>query len=92
MHLSSWINKPVEIPFDEDLYYDELMTRVKTSRRKENVHELTADTTNSYNTKSAFLKTAGRNALPAVFLSSAFFKKQSFDLSAPIAPPPHTMG
>ena len=51
MHLSSWLNKPVEIPFDEDLYYDELMKRVKTSRRKENVHEITADTTNSYNTK-----------------------------------------
>lgn len=51
MHLSSWLNKPVEIPFDEDLYYDELMKRVKTSRRKENVHEITADTTNTYNTK-----------------------------------------
>ena len=37
MHLSSWLGHPVEIPFDEDLYYDELMKRVATSRRKTNV-------------------------------------------------------
>ena len=24
MHLSSWLNKPVDIPFDEDLFYEEL--------------------------------------------------------------------
>ena len=51
MHLSAWLGKPVTLPFDEDLYYDELMKRVKTSRRKENVAEVTADTTNSYNVK-----------------------------------------
>ncbi len=37
MHLSSFLGKPVELPFDNDLYYDELMKRVKTSRRKTNV-------------------------------------------------------
>jgi len=29
MHLSAWLGKPVEIPFDEDLFYDELMKRVR---------------------------------------------------------------
>ena len=51
MHLSAWLGKPVTLPFNEDLFYDELMKRVKTSRRKENVAEVTADTTNSYNVK-----------------------------------------
>ncbi len=37
MHLSSFLGKPVELPFDDDLYYDELMKRVKTSRRKTTV-------------------------------------------------------
>ena len=51
MHLSSWLGKPVTLPFDEDLFYRELMERVKTSRRKENVNEVTADTSNTYNSK-----------------------------------------
>lgn len=51
MHLSSWLGKPVDIPFDEDLFYDELMKRVKTSRRKENVTSVYADTSNTYNSK-----------------------------------------
>ena len=38
MHLSSWTGKAVELAnFDHDLYYEELMKRVATSRRKENV-------------------------------------------------------
>ena len=37
MHLSAFLGHPVEIPFDEDLYYEELMKRVATSRRKTNV-------------------------------------------------------
>ncbi len=48
MHLSSFLGKPVELPFDEDLYYDELMKRVATSRRKENVKAVVADTSSSY--------------------------------------------
>lgn len=47
MHLSAWLGKPVEVPFDEDLFYDELMKRVKTSRRKENVASVYADTSNT---------------------------------------------
>ncbi len=50
MHLSSWTGKTVELPFDEDLYYEELMKRVATSRRKENVKSVVADTESSYGT------------------------------------------
>ena len=35
MHLSSWLDKTVDIPFDEDLFYGELMKRAATSRLKE---------------------------------------------------------
>ena len=48
MHLSCFLGKPVELPFDEDLYYEELMKRVATSRRKENVVEKINDTSGSY--------------------------------------------
>lgn len=48
MHLSCFLGHPVEIPFDEDVYYEELMKRVKTSRRKENVQAVVADTSDSY--------------------------------------------
>ena len=48
MHLSAFLGKTVELPIDEDLYYEELMKRVATSRRKTTVKELTADTSNSY--------------------------------------------
>jgi len=48
MHLSSWTNSKVSLPIDEDLYYEELMKRVKTSRRKTNVVEAVADTSNTY--------------------------------------------
>ncbi len=34
MHLSQWLGKTVEIPFDDDLYYSELMKRVETSQKK----------------------------------------------------------
>ena len=34
MHLSSFLNKTIELPFDEDLYYNELMKRVKNSKVK----------------------------------------------------------
>ena len=48
MHLSQWLGKPVELPFDEELYYDELMKRVATSRRKENVKAVVADLSDTY--------------------------------------------
>jgi hypothetical protein len=50
MHLSSWLGKTVEIPFDEDLFYAELMKRVANSRRKEFFEGSVADLTDTYNT------------------------------------------
>ncbi|MBQ9416009.1 MAG: Gfo/Idh/MocA family oxidoreductase [Clostridia bacterium] len=49
MHLSSWLGRPVDIPFDEELFKEELMKRVKTSRRKENIESVIADTSGTYN-------------------------------------------
>ena len=52
MHLSAWQNREVSLPLsaeDEKAFYDELMERVKTSRRKENVVASVADTSSSYN-------------------------------------------
>ena len=48
MHLSAFTGKPVKLPLDEDLYYDELMKRVATSRRKEPVKAVFADTSATY--------------------------------------------
>ncbi len=48
MHLSAFTGKAVELPFDEDLYYEELMKRVKTSRRKEAVQAVVANTEGTY--------------------------------------------
>ena len=52
MHLSCWKKKEVTLPLsheDEVAFYDELMARVKTSRRKENVTATISDTSGSYN-------------------------------------------
>ena len=48
MHLSAWLGKPVTLPIDDDLFYEELMKRVKTSRNKDNIKDLLADTSGSY--------------------------------------------
>ncbi len=48
MHLSSWMKKPVEIPFDEDLFLEELNKRRTASGSKKNVKEVTFDTESSY--------------------------------------------
>lgn len=48
MHLSSWLDKEISLPFDEELYYKELMKRVATSKKKTNVKEIFSDTSNSY--------------------------------------------
>lgn len=47
MHLSSWLKKPVDIPFDEDLFLAELDSRRKNSRVK-TVKEITFTTEGSY--------------------------------------------
>jgi len=48
MHLSSWLEKPVAIPFDEDLFLAELNKRRASSKKKENVKEVTLKTEGSY--------------------------------------------
>jgi len=48
MHLSGWLGKTVELPLDEELYYEELMKRVATSRRKTEVKEAYVDTANTF--------------------------------------------
>lgn len=41
--LSSWLDKTIELPIDEDLYYAELEKRIKTSKAKTNVVEKTKE-------------------------------------------------
>lgn len=48
MHLSDFLGREIELPFDEDLYYSELMKRVATSKKKEHVTETFADTNGTY--------------------------------------------
>ena len=48
MHLSAWLGKEVTLPIDEDLFYEELMKRVATSRRKTTGKTVFADTSKSY--------------------------------------------
>lgn len=48
MHLSSWLGQPVEIPFDEELFLQELNKRRAKSKAKENVLEATFETEGSY--------------------------------------------
>ena len=48
MHLSAFLGKEVEIPFDEELYYNELMKRVATSKRKVGIKAVFADTSSTY--------------------------------------------
>ena len=47
MHLSSWLDKTIELPLDEDLFLSELNKRRAASRAK-TVKEATLDTSSSY--------------------------------------------
>ena len=48
MHLSSWLDQTIALPLDDELFHQELMKRVATSRRKENVKAVVADTSDTY--------------------------------------------
>ena len=49
MHLSAWLGKDIVVnELDDELYYEELMKRVATSRRKENVKAVVVDTSGTY--------------------------------------------
>ncbi len=47
MHLSSWLKRPVEIPFDEDLFLAELNKRRENSKRK-TAKDITFSTEGTY--------------------------------------------
>lgn len=49
MHLSAFLGRPVELPFDEALFREELFKRVATSRRKVTGAGVVGDTEGSYN-------------------------------------------
>ena len=48
MHLSAFLGKTIELPLDADLYYEELMKRVATSRRKTNTTTVVADLSSTF--------------------------------------------
>lgn len=49
MHLSAWLDKDIEVAdLDDELYYNELMKRVATSRRKADVKAVVNDTNGTY--------------------------------------------
>ena len=53
MHLSSFLGRAVDLPFDDELYHEELMKRVAVSKKKENTATVFADTSQVMNsTKS----------------------------------------
>ncbi len=39
MHLSSWLDKTISLPIDDELFYEELKKRIASSKIKENVTE-----------------------------------------------------
>lgn len=51
MHLSSWTQKPVTIPFDEDRFLELLNEHRANSKAKENVQEVTFNTEGTYGSK-----------------------------------------
>ena len=48
MHLSSWLDRKINLPFDEELFLEELNMRRKLSKKKSTVSETTFDTTGTY--------------------------------------------
>ena len=50
MYLSSWLDKTIDLPLDEDLFLEELNKRRAVSRRKENVTAQVADLSGTYGT------------------------------------------
>ncbi len=49
MHLSSWTRSAVELPFDEEKFYELLKEKISASEDKQNVVSAVADTENTYN-------------------------------------------
>ncbi len=51
MHLSSWLGRPVQIPFDEELFLEKLNELRSSSKEKTDVTETTFDTEGSYGSR-----------------------------------------
>ncbi len=47
-HLSAWLDKEITLPFDDELFYSELMKRVEQSRHKQAREAETADLDGTY--------------------------------------------
>ena len=47
MHLSSWLDKTIELPFDEELFLAELNKKRATSKKKED-KDIVFDTTGTF--------------------------------------------
>lgn len=48
MYLSTWLDKPITLPIDENLYYDELQKRIKSSTVKKDVEDRTLNVTGTH--------------------------------------------
>lgn len=48
MHLSAWTDSWVDIPFDEDLFYEKLKERIDQSTFKKSVHNVTLDVSGTH--------------------------------------------
>ncbi len=48
LHLSAWLGREIELPLDHALFHAELQKRIDSSRRKDNVESVVADTSGSY--------------------------------------------
>lgn len=48
MHLSAWTDDWVELPIDEDLFYEKLQERIKASTYKKNAKDVTLDVRGTY--------------------------------------------
>ena len=48
MHLSAFLGKTVEIPFDEDVYYEELKKRIAASELKTSEEKVFVNIDSSY--------------------------------------------
>lgn len=48
MHLSAWTDSWVDLPFDEDLFYEKLKEKIDNSTFKKNVKDVTLDVTGTH--------------------------------------------
>ena len=49
MFMSTWLNKMIELPIDDEKYYELLLKQIKNSKIHKNVEEKILDTKDTYN-------------------------------------------